>query len=86
MEITLGQLCKRRQIKQSVLAARVGVERSVVSNDVNRSDMRVSRLNGIIKALGGKLVLRAEFPGVSYVILLDRIENMNSRGARQPAN
>lgn len=77
MEITLRQLCKQRRIKQSALAVLVGVDRTVVCKDVNSDDMRVSRLNRIIEALGGKLVLRAEFPGASYAIVLNRIERQS---------
>jgi len=71
-EITLKELRERVNVEMRTLAQRVGVHRSVMSKNLGSSDIRVSRLNQIVEALGGKLSLRAEFAGASYRIVLRR--------------
>jgi predicted transcriptional regulator len=48
---------------QEQLANVLGVKQAAVSKMERRTDMYISTLRGIIKAMGGQLEIRAVFPG-----------------------
>jgi DNA-binding MarR family transcriptional regulator len=61
-EIALAELRETRNMTQEELAARLDVDQAAVSKMERRADMHLSTLSNVIRALGGKLQLRAEFP------------------------
>jgi DNA-binding XRE family transcriptional regulator len=70
-EIALAELREAKNITQEELAERLDVDQGAVSKMERRADMHLSTLSNVIRALGGKLELRAEFPdGDAYIVLL----------------
>ena len=59
----IAQVRKAREMTQIELALRMGKPQGEISKIENRLDVHVSTLKAYIEALGGHLVLRAEFPG-----------------------
>jgi transcriptional regulator with XRE-family HTH domain len=59
----LDQLRKARQMTQAKLAETLGVNQSEVSRIEHRADLYLSTLSEYVEALGGKLEIRAVFPG-----------------------
>jgi DNA-binding Xre family transcriptional regulator len=62
-ELALSELRAMRRFTQKELAERLEVDQAAISKLENRSDIRLSTLAKVIRALGGKLELRAKFPG-----------------------
>ena len=58
----LDEIRKARQMTQSKLALALGVNQGEVSKIEHRTDIYLSTLAGYLKALGGKLEIRAVFP------------------------
>jgi DNA-binding XRE family transcriptional regulator len=61
-EMPLYELREARDLTQEQLARVLRVNQAAVSKMERRADMYLSTLNGIIKAMGGKLDIRAIFP------------------------
>ena len=58
----LDEIRKARQMTQSKLALALGVNQGEVSKIEHRTDIYLRTLAGYLKALGGKLEIRAVFP------------------------
>ena len=58
----LDELRAAREMTQEQLAAILGVHQAAVSKLERRADMYVSTLRNVIKAMGGRLEIRAVFP------------------------
>jgi DNA-binding XRE family transcriptional regulator len=61
--MALDELRAARSLTQEQLASVLGVKQAAVSKMERRTDMYISTLRGIIKAMGGQLEIRAVFPG-----------------------
>ena len=59
----LDELRKARQMTQVKLAETLGINQSEVSRIEHRADLYLSTLSEYVEALGGKLEIRAVFPG-----------------------
>ena len=60
--MALDELRAARSMTQEQLANILGVKQAAVSKMERRTDMYISTLRGIIKAMGGQLEIRAVFP------------------------
>jgi hypothetical protein len=60
--VRLMEIRQSRGVTQAGLAATLGTSQVNVSKAERRADMQVSTLDRHVTALGGRLVLRAEFP------------------------
>jgi transcriptional regulator with XRE-family HTH domain len=58
----LDELRAAREMTQEQLAAVLGIRQAAVSKLERRADMYVSTLRNVIKAMGGRLEIRAVFP------------------------
>ncbi len=67
-EMALDELREANELTQEQLASVLGVKQATVSKMERRTDMYLSTLRGIIKAMGGNLEIRAVFPSGSVVI------------------
>jgi transcriptional regulator with XRE-family HTH domain len=71
----LFELRQARKLSQEELAARLNVKQAAVSKVERRTDLYISTLRRHIEAMGGKLVIQAEFPEGRYQIeSFDEIE------------
>ena len=61
-EMTMRELRKARQITQVQMAKALGVKQEQVSRSEKRADMHLSTLQRTVKAMGGELILTAQFP------------------------
>jgi DNA-binding XRE family transcriptional regulator len=61
-EMALDELRQARELTQEHLAKVLGVKQSAISKIERRSDMYVSTLRSMIKAMGGFLLIQAVFP------------------------
>jgi DNA-binding XRE family transcriptional regulator len=61
-ELILAELRESRALTQQQLARALRINQAAVSKMERRTDMYLSSLDGIIRAMGGKLELRAIFP------------------------
>jgi len=61
-EFSLEQIRLSQGVTQVQVAERLGVEQPAVAKIEKRLDNKLSTLHAYIEALGGKLVLQAEFP------------------------
>ena len=60
--MALDELRAAREMTQEQLATILGVRQAAVSKLERRADMYVSTLRSVIKAMGGRLEIRAVFP------------------------
>lgn len=60
-QIVLQQLRERRGISQQTLAAKLAIRQPTLSKLERQSDIKISTLKRVIEALGGKLIVRAQF-------------------------
>ncbi len=60
--MALDELRAARSMTQEQLANILGIKQAAVSKMERRTDMYISTLRGIIKAMGGQLEIRAVFP------------------------
>jgi transcriptional regulator with XRE-family HTH domain len=67
-EMPLNELREAREITQVHLAELLKVNQAAVSKMERRTDMYVSTLHHIIKAMGGELKITASFPDGSIEI------------------
>jgi transcriptional regulator with XRE-family HTH domain len=69
--IPLAQLRDAQNITQVELARRLKIDQSAVSKIEHRTDMYLSTLGDVIRAMGGELELTARFPnGDVHIVAL----------------
>jgi DNA-directed RNA polymerase specialized sigma subunit len=74
MEVDLiSKLRKDRELTQEELAAMMEIRQSAISQIENQEDVLVKTLERYVKALGGKLEVRAKFP--DRVVMLSQFTN-----------
>lgn len=61
-DMALNELREARQLTQQQLAEQLGVRQPAIAKIERRTDMYLSTLRGVIKAMGGELDIRAVFP------------------------
>ncbi|HEV2697127.1 MAG TPA: XRE family transcriptional regulator [Terriglobales bacterium] len=61
-EMALDELREARKLTQEQLAEQLNVRQPAIARMERRTDMYVSTLRGVIKAMGGELGIRAIFP------------------------
>jgi hypothetical protein len=61
-EMPLQELRRARHLTQVTLARNLKVQQSAISKMENRTDMYISTLRNMIKAMGGDLEILAKFP------------------------
>jgi DNA-binding Xre family transcriptional regulator len=61
-EMALDELRLARELTQEQLARALKIKQAAVSKMERRTDMYLSTLQGIIRAMGGELEIRAVFP------------------------
>jgi DNA-binding XRE family transcriptional regulator len=66
-EMTLRELRKQREMTQMQLAKALGIRQEQVSRSESRTDVHLSTLKRSIEAMGGELVLWAQFPDAKPV-------------------
>ncbi len=69
--MSLDELRQARQMTQAKLAETLGVNQSEVSRIEHRADLYLSTLSEYVEALGGKLEIRAVFPGREVISQLE---------------
>ncbi len=62
-QIELSHMRKARDLSQVALAAKLGTDQGSISRMEKQGDMYLSTLRSYVEAVGGKLELRAVFPG-----------------------
>ncbi len=67
--LPLAQLRDAQNITQTELAKRLDIDQSAVSKIEHRTDMYLSTLSDVIRAMGGELELTAKFPSGEVHIL-----------------
>lgn len=67
-EMSLQELRQARHLTQETLAKNLNVKQSAISKMENRTDMYISTLRNMIKAMGGDLEILAKFPDGSVRI------------------
>jgi len=80
-EMSLQDLRKAIGKTQTVVARRLKVGQDAVSKLETRSDMYISTLRGVLKAMGGELELIARFPDRPPV----RLQELGGASRRQAA-
>ncbi len=68
-EMTLQELRRARTMTQVNMAKTLGVAQKQISEIEKRTDMHISTLRRSIEAMGGTLLLIAEFPDRKPVVL-----------------
>ncbi len=71
-ELILAELRESRDLTQQQLARALRINQAAVSKMERRKDMYLSSLDGIIKAMGGRLEIRAIFPDRVVCISRDK--------------
>jgi transcriptional regulator with XRE-family HTH domain len=80
-ELGLDELREARDITQETLAKALNISQGAVSKMERRADMYISSLQGIVRALGGKMEIRAIFPDGSVAVInqFSDLEKHNGR-------
>ena len=68
-EMLLAELRKHAQLTQVQVAEALGIKQSTLSQMEAQDDMQVSTLERLVRALGGKLDITVEMPGLGRVRL-----------------
>jgi ribosome-binding protein aMBF1 (putative translation factor) len=71
--LPLQEIRQARKLSQEEIAKRLKINQAAVSKVEHRTDLYISTLRKHIEAMGGKLVIQAEFPEGRY-----RIEGFNN--------
>lgn len=66
--LPLHEIRQARKLSQEELAARLKVKQAAVSKVENRADLYISTLRKHIEAMGGTLIIQAEFPEGRYQV------------------
>ena len=82
-EMPLNELREALEITQTHLAEVLKVKQSAVSKMERRTDMYVSTLHDIIRAMGGKLKIVADFPDGTVEINQFRDVKKAATGSRR---
>src|SRR5438132_11489806 len=83
-EIPLHELRAARLLTQEHLAKLLGINQSAVSKIERRTDMYVSTLADFVRAMGGRLEIRAIFPDGAVSITQFQEPEDSEREAHQP--
>jgi len=67
-EMPLNELRQARGLTQKMLAEVLHVEQPSIAKMEKRTDMYISTLRGLVRAMGGDLVVTAQFPDGSVKI------------------
>ena len=74
--LPLHEIRLARKLSQEDIAARLDVKQAAVSKVEHRADIYISTLRRHIEAMGGTLIIQAEFPEGCYQISsFDKIES-----------
>jgi predicted transcriptional regulator len=76
-EMPLDELREARDLTQEQLARVLRVNQAAISKMERRTDMYLSTLQGIIKAMGGQLEIRAVFP--DGIVRINQFEDLRKR-------
>ena len=76
-EMALDELRAARELTQEQLARILRVNQAAVSKMERRADMYLSTLQGIIKAMGGELEIRAIFP--DGIVRINQFQELRKR-------
>jgi transcriptional regulator with XRE-family HTH domain len=82
-ELLLSEVRKLAGKSQGEVAEALGIKQPSLSKLEKQSDMQISTLKKIVKALGGELEVTARFPKGS--VRIDQFDSLNLRSRRQPA-
>ncbi len=77
-EMALDELREARDLTQEQLARLLRVNQAAVSKMERRADMYITTLQGVIKAMGGRLEIRAVFP--NGVVRISQFQDLKKRG------
>jgi len=80
-DMALDELREARKLTQENLAEILHVNQAAVSKLENRVDMYVSTLRRFVEAMGGELVISAQFP--DGIVRISHFENINESGERR---
>jgi len=80
-ELELAELREFVELTQEQLAEKLEVTQAAISRLEKRADIKLSTLAHYIRAAGGKLEIRAVFPG--RTVLLSHIAGAKKPGARR---
>jgi len=86
-EMLLGEVRKLRGLSQKELAAALKIKQPSLSKLEGQADMQLSTLQRIIEALGGRLIITAQFPeGGAMLCQFDRkSKSKRTRNIREVA-
>jgi DNA-binding XRE family transcriptional regulator len=76
-EMALDELREARDLTQEQLARLLHVNQAAVSKMERRADMYITTLQGVIKAMGGRLEIRAVFP--NGVVRIGQFQDLRKR-------
>ena len=76
-EMALDELREARDLTQEQLARLLHVNQAAVSKMERRADMYITTLQGVIKAMGGRLEIRAIFP--NGVVRISQFQDLRKR-------
>ena len=76
-EMALDELREARDLTQEQLARLLRVNQAAVSKMERRADMYITTLQGVIKAMGGRLEIRAVFP--NGVVRINQFQDLRKR-------
>ena len=76
-EMALDELREARDLTQEQLARLLHVNQAAVSKMERRADMYITSLQGMIKAMGGRLEIRAVFP--NGVVRINQFQDLRKR-------
>jgi len=76
-EMALDELREARDLTQEQLARLLHVNQAAVSKMERRADMYITTLQGVIKAMGGRLEIRAVFP--NGVVCISQFQDLRKR-------
>lgn len=79
-ELGLDELREARHITQETLAKALNISQAAVSKMERRADMYISSLQGIVRAMGGRMEIRAIFPDGS-VAVINQFADLEKQGA-----
>ncbi len=67
--IELGKLRKTKQLKQTELAAMMGVSQASISKVESGKDIQLSTLQNYVRALGGEVSIIAKMPNSDVILI-----------------
>ena len=76
-EMALDELREARDLTQEQLARLLHVNQAAVSKMERRADMYITTLQGVVKAMGGRLEIRAVFP--NGVVRINQFQDLRKR-------